>query len=150
MKNKLMKTITLLTLSLAMISSSFATETSCRDHFKNVLDNRTQAAGSAAQGVLFFSMAIFPIVLIPLPGIYYLVATPKPKSLIKLMDQAESCSGAKIQKFYRKYARQVQAPMSFNDFCQTIHNADVNGKLCSGNTNLPSKGTIIDWIELNN
>lgn len=133
------------------------TGTSCSQHFLNVFGIRAgtsaaiAGAGVVAATVTFPAMAYLwpiPTTLFGISAGYMAISTVRPVNMYKLMKQAESCSGAKIQRLYKRYRRHVESPMNFQSFCTVIHEADLSGELCSHATTIPLKSTILDWIEL--
>lgn len=143
---------------LALLTFSAYAGESCSNYFQRTLDNRKEVANKATVVGVSVTLLSGPAVLTLWPldaailgfaGAYYMLATPRPRNLVKLMHQAEVCSGNKIQKLYKTYKKTaLDKAMSFSDFCDTIHNADIDGTLCASSSNLPAKATILDWIEL--
>ncbi|MBL7716409.1 MAG: hypothetical protein JNL01_13160 [Bdellovibrionales bacterium] len=107
--------------------------------------------GAAAVSFTAVSLASTAAVLLPLVaagGSFVLYRGLHGKSVAKLLEQAESCKGQKIDRFWKlfqkRYPTQSQQ-FTQADFCDAIHRANLTGLACSSEV-VPERIDVLKWV----
>lgn len=156
MKNSFKGLIVLL-VSFSILSSSLA-EASCSEKFRNQIDEHRLprvllggaggfGAGWVASGVLGggIACALMPVGAIIGLAPVLILGMKSERTALRLFDEAEAGHGKKIRKLYAQYLDHAKDPVSFAEFCQIIHEGDVNESLCKNDVKL-RKGDLIFYV----
>lgn len=135
-----MKTMLTVIIALTISVSSFG---SCREKLLEKHDqNMTIALGGGLSATSAAALGVFvglPIIAVPgmilSAGGYWVLSGNKPKRIIKLIEQADTCTGRLVGRAYKHYKRSHKGvKLTRNEFCDEIIRLDRNGALCDDET----------------
>lgn len=122
---------------LTTLSTSYAGV--CRDKFVEKKENRQSlgmiGTGIAGVGVLTVGATLGSPFLFLGTASYLILAPSRPKRLVRLIDESQSCNGKILNKAYSAYLKQKKksgdkSTISKTDFCEEIVRGDTDGSLC--------------------
>lgn len=80
-------------------------------------------------------------------AVNYAIASHKPRYVRKLIEQAEVCSGSKLERLYDKFMSRTESRISISEFCEKITQGNEDRSLCPSSKFIKNKKDLIEYLD---